>query len=173
MVKEGSSDYKNVRTRWFFKEPFTQWFFVEPKNVLLWHRCEEPFISKSVPLTILPSWVTNVSECVCVCGFHWNTYVTLPVSELFFYRIRQRPHVVLGMLRTAGSGHGLDLPLSQTKTFSLFFLLEWLYFLPLMHACSSQREELELRFPRTPYRREVWKWPKCLSALNKHQHVHV
>ncbi len=34
MVKEGSSDYKKVRKRWFFKEPLTEWFFVEPKMVL-------------------------------------------------------------------------------------------------------------------------------------------
>ncbi len=38
MVKEGSSDYKKVRKRWFFKEPLTEWFFVEPKMVLA-----EPF----------------------------------------------------------------------------------------------------------------------------------
>ncbi len=38
MAKEGSSDYKKVRKRWFFKEPLTEWFFVEPKMVLLWHR---------------------------------------------------------------------------------------------------------------------------------------
>ncbi len=43
VAKEGSSDYKKVRRRWFFKEPLTEWFFVEPKMVLLWHRCEEPF----------------------------------------------------------------------------------------------------------------------------------
>ncbi len=43
MAKEGSSDYKKVRKRWFFKEPMTKWFFVEPKIVLLWHRREEPF----------------------------------------------------------------------------------------------------------------------------------
>ncbi len=42
MVKEGSSDYKKVRKRWFFKEPLTEWFFAEPKMVLLWHRFEEP-----------------------------------------------------------------------------------------------------------------------------------
>ncbi len=35
--KEGSSDYKKLRKRWFFKEPLTEWFFVEPKMVLLWH----------------------------------------------------------------------------------------------------------------------------------------
>ncbi len=35
MAKEGSSDYKKVRKRWFFKEPLTEWFFVEPKMVLL------------------------------------------------------------------------------------------------------------------------------------------
>ncbi len=27
VVKEGSSDYKRVRKRWFFKEPLTEWFF--------------------------------------------------------------------------------------------------------------------------------------------------
>ncbi len=27
VVKEGSSDYKKVRKRWFFKEPLTEWFF--------------------------------------------------------------------------------------------------------------------------------------------------
>ncbi len=32
MVKEGSSDYKKVSKRWFFKEPLTEWFFVEPKK---------------------------------------------------------------------------------------------------------------------------------------------
>ncbi len=34
MVKEGSSDYKKLRKRWFFKQPLTEWFFVEPKMVL-------------------------------------------------------------------------------------------------------------------------------------------
>ncbi len=43
MAKEGSSDYKKLRKRWFFKEPLTEILFVEPKMVLLWHRCEEPF----------------------------------------------------------------------------------------------------------------------------------
>ncbi len=43
MAKEGSSDNKKVRKRWFFKETLTEWFFVEPKMVLLWHRCEELF----------------------------------------------------------------------------------------------------------------------------------
>ncbi len=38
MVKEGSSDYKKLRKRWFFKELLTECFFVEPKMVLLWHR---------------------------------------------------------------------------------------------------------------------------------------
>ncbi len=38
VAKEGSSDYKKVRKRWFFKEPLTEWFFVEPKMVILWHR---------------------------------------------------------------------------------------------------------------------------------------
>ncbi len=32
MVKEGSSDYKKVRKRWFFKETLTEWFLVEPKH---------------------------------------------------------------------------------------------------------------------------------------------
>ncbi len=41
--KKGSSDYKKVSKRWFFKEPLTEWFFVEPKRALLWHRCEETF----------------------------------------------------------------------------------------------------------------------------------
>ncbi len=35
VVKEGSSDYKTVRKRWFFNEPLTEWFFVEPKMVIL------------------------------------------------------------------------------------------------------------------------------------------
>ncbi len=43
MAKQGSSDYKKVRKRWFFKETLTEWFFVEPKMVLICHRCEEPF----------------------------------------------------------------------------------------------------------------------------------
>ncbi len=43
MVKKGSSDYKKVRKRWFFKEPLTECFFVEPKMVILWHRCEARF----------------------------------------------------------------------------------------------------------------------------------
>jgi len=33
MVKEGPSDDKKVRKRWFFKEILTEWFFVEPKMV--------------------------------------------------------------------------------------------------------------------------------------------
>ncbi len=51
MAKEGSSDYKKVRKRWFFKESLTEWFFVEPKMVLLWHRLKNllsTFIFKSV-----------------------------------------------------------------------------------------------------------------------------
>ncbi len=43
VVKEGSSDYKMVRQKLFFKESSTEWFFVEPKMVIIWHRCEEPF----------------------------------------------------------------------------------------------------------------------------------
>ncbi len=35
VAKEGSSDYKKVRKRWFFKESLTEWFFVEPKIVIL------------------------------------------------------------------------------------------------------------------------------------------
>ncbi len=35
VAKEGSSDDKKVRKRWFFKEPLTEWFFVEPKMVIL------------------------------------------------------------------------------------------------------------------------------------------
>ncbi len=38
---KGSSDYKTVRKRWFFKEPLTEWFFVEPKMVILWHRLKK------------------------------------------------------------------------------------------------------------------------------------
>ncbi len=34
----GSSGYKKVKKRWFFKEPLTEWFFVEPKVILIWHR---------------------------------------------------------------------------------------------------------------------------------------
>ncbi len=55
MVKEGSSDYKKVRKRWFFKEMLTEWFFVEPKMVLLWHRLKNvisTFIFKSVLLSL-------------------------------------------------------------------------------------------------------------------------
>ncbi len=43
MAKEGSSDYKKLRKRRFFKERLTEWFIVESKMDLLWHRCEEPF----------------------------------------------------------------------------------------------------------------------------------
>ncbi len=43
MVKEGSSDYKKVRKRWFFKDSLTEWLFVEPKMVAQWHHCKEPF----------------------------------------------------------------------------------------------------------------------------------
>ncbi len=51
MAKEGSSDYKKVRRRWFFKEPLIEWFFVEPKIVLmasLWRTFWSTFILKSV-----------------------------------------------------------------------------------------------------------------------------
>ncbi len=46
MAKEGSSDYKKVRKRWFFKEPLTEWFFygIAVKN------CLSTFIFKSVSL---------------------------------------------------------------------------------------------------------------------------
>ncbi len=43
VVKEGSSDYKKVRKRWFFEEPLTELFLVEPKIVLLWHRLKKLF----------------------------------------------------------------------------------------------------------------------------------
>ncbi len=43
VVKEGSSDYKKVRKRWFFKKPLSEWFFVEPKMVPL-ASLEEPFV---------------------------------------------------------------------------------------------------------------------------------
>jgi len=43
VVKEGSSDFKKVRKRWFFKERLTEWFFAEPKMVLLRHLYEECF----------------------------------------------------------------------------------------------------------------------------------
>ncbi len=44
MVKEGSSDYKKLRKRWFFKEPLTEWFFygIAVKNL------SSTFIFKSV-----------------------------------------------------------------------------------------------------------------------------
>ncbi len=41
VAKEGSSDYKKVRKRWFFKEPLTEMVLCGTKMVL-WHRCEEP-----------------------------------------------------------------------------------------------------------------------------------
>ncbi len=34
-MKEGSSDFKKVRKRWFFKESLTEWLFVEPIMVPL------------------------------------------------------------------------------------------------------------------------------------------
>lgn len=111
--------------------------------------------------------------CVCLWISLNHIHYTSCAWTVFLQNLSSRPHVVLGMLRAAWSGHGLDLPLSQTKTFSLFFLLEWLYFLPLIHACFSQREELELCFPRTLHKREVWNWPKCLSPTSKHQHIHI
>ncbi len=43
MVKEGSSEYKKVSKKLFFKEPLTEGFFVEPNIFILWHRFEEPF----------------------------------------------------------------------------------------------------------------------------------
>ncbi len=44
VAKEGSSDYKKLRKRWFFKEPLTEWFFygIAVKNLL------STFIFKSV-----------------------------------------------------------------------------------------------------------------------------
>ncbi len=68
MAKEGSSDYKKVRKRWFFKEPLTEWFFVEPKMVLLWHRCEEPI---EAPLflrvySIYTVYIYIYILCVCI-----------------------------------------------------------------------------------------------------------
>lgn len=117
----------------------------------------------------------HTEPLMCVCLWISLNHIHYPsrVWTVFLQNFSSRPHLDLGMLRKARSEHGLDLPLPQTKTFSLFFLLEWLYFLPLMHACFSQREELELRFPRTLHRREVWNWLKRLSPTSEHQHIHV
>ncbi len=49
MAKEGSSDYKKVRKKCFFKEPLTEWFFVEPKMVLLRQGCQTQFLEGHSP----------------------------------------------------------------------------------------------------------------------------
>ncbi len=84
MVKEGSSDYKKVRKRWFFKEPLTQQFFVEPKMVLLWHRCEESFGAPLFLRVYVYLKLCIMSTCV-TCLFMMNrllfsTFVALDKS---------------------------------------------------------------------------------------------
>lgn len=123
-------------------------------------------------LTILPSWVTNVSVCVCVDFTETHTLL-FPCLKCFSTEFVRDHTLFWACSEQQGQAVALIYLCRKQKTFSLFFLVEWLYFLPLMHACFSQREELELRFPRTPHRREVWKWPKRLSALNKHLHFYV
>ncbi len=34
MAEEGSSDYKKLRKRWFYKEPLIELYFVEPKMLV-------------------------------------------------------------------------------------------------------------------------------------------
>ncbi len=76
MAKEGSSDYKKVRKRWFFKEPLTECFFVEPKMVLLWHRLKNllsTFIFKSVrdlKRTLRNAYLEQYTVCFISCSFH-------------------------------------------------------------------------------------------------------
>ncbi len=48
-MKEGSSGYKKVRKRWFFKEALTEWFFVEPSSMASLCTFWSTFIFKSVP----------------------------------------------------------------------------------------------------------------------------
>ncbi len=89
MAKEGSSDYKKVRKRWFFKEPMTEWFFVEPKMVLLWHRREEPFEAPLFLRVYFEAWgpqscCTAVScRTNCSMSFSRNNYTMQHDANLF------------------------------------------------------------------------------------------
>ncbi len=75
MVKEGSSDYKKVRKRWFFKELLTEWFFVEAKMVLLWHRLKNvlsTFIFKSVLLSLFSTRSSVLLFLMTVIFIFWS-----------------------------------------------------------------------------------------------------
>ncbi len=63
MVKEGSSDYRKVSKRWFFKEPLTEWFFVEPKMVLQWHRLKNLF---EAPLFMIRVMIRDWLRVTCM-----------------------------------------------------------------------------------------------------------
>ncbi len=62
MVIKGSSDYTNVRKRWFFKEPLTELFFVVPKWFygIAWITFWSTFSFKSVScyIYIYIAWYT-------------------------------------------------------------------------------------------------------------------
>jgi len=82
---KGSSDYKKLRKRWFFKEPLTEWFFVEPKIVLLWHHCEEPFKHLFLRVYAQSSFHRLISLYVLVFG----KYMKLIFSFILHYRCIQ------------------------------------------------------------------------------------
>ncbi len=59
-MKEGFSDYKKIRKRWFFKESLTEWFYVEPKKFSSMASLEEPY---EAPLFLRVYYYYNNNTC--------------------------------------------------------------------------------------------------------------
>ncbi len=83
MVKEGSSDYKKVGKRWFFKEPLTELFFVEPKMVLLWHCCEEPFKQGRKFQCKHLFCFTTYTIILSICPLYYLQYRVMICNDIF------------------------------------------------------------------------------------------
>ncbi len=93
MPKEGSSDYKTVSKRWFFKEPLTECFFVQPKMVILWHRLNfylylsiHPSIHSSINLFIHPS-IYSIHPSVHPSPIHPSSTLLIHSSTISIHSI--------------------------------------------------------------------------------------
>ncbi len=79
VVKEGSSDYKKVSKRWFFKEPLSEWFFVEPKMVfydIAVKNLLSTFILKSLlKMSVDISFLTHIAPNQTFCFLNMTVVI--------------------------------------------------------------------------------------------------
>ncbi len=75
MVKEGSSDYKKVSKRWFFKEALTEWFFVETKNGSSMASLEEPFEAPLFLRVYTPEHNNNIHLLLYIHSVYIYIYI--------------------------------------------------------------------------------------------------